>query len=105
MEDCLQITQLLKQFLAPGGALLVADLLKGTQHMPFVLVETQSIMHGLTENSIHSHRMMPHADGFSELEMKEIFEGAGLSGFAFVEAVTRKREDKVYTLFLAKGVN
>lgn len=105
MEDCFQITKLLKSFLNPGGTLLVVDLLKGTQHMPTVIVELFPIMQELMKNAPHSHHMLPHADGFSAEELHDIFTSAGLVDFEFIEAVTRSRENKVYTLFLAKGVN
>lgn len=73
--------------------------------MPDVIVELLPIMQEMMKNAPHSHHLLPHADGFSKEEFHEIFTGAGLINFEFVEAITRKREDKVYTLFLAKGVN
>ncbi|GJJ11061.1 hypothetical protein Clacol_005292 [Clathrus columnatus] len=105
IEDCLKITQLLKSFLAPGGVLLVVDQLEGTHHMPAVLEDTLPIMQEMMKQSPHSHHMIAHAGGFSKEKMEEIYTGAELTDFEFIEAFTKEREGKVFTLFLAKGVN
>ena len=44
---------------------------------------------------------MPHKHGFSEDEIRELFEGAGLASFSYNEVVSGEGD---LDLFIAKGI-
>ena len=47
---------------------------------------------------------IPHAAGFTEAQMREMFEGAGLTQFSFRHALTETFANVEMELFIAKGV-
>lgn len=47
---------------------------------------------------------IPHAAGFTEAQMREMFEGAGLTQFSFRHALTETFAGIEMELFIAKGV-
>ena len=49
--------------------------------------------------------IMAHGDGYDEENIKEIFEGVGLTSVEFEEVYATERERAKFSLFLAKGVN
>jgi len=47
------------------------------------------------------HHIVPHKHGFSEDEMRELFEGAGLVSFSYKEVASGEGD---LDLFIAKGI-
>ena len=81
---------MLTSFLEPGGSLLVVDFVKdGTEGS-----------HVTPESFGH---IVPHRSGFTEDEIREVFEGAGLVEFSFSPATKGKMHGKEVTFFLARG--
>lgn len=67
-----EITRVLVSYLNPGGALFVVDMKK------------------TGESSIPKeyHHIVPHKHGFSEDEIRKLFEGAGLASFSYKEVAS-----------------
>lgn len=87
------MTQILASHLKPGGALLIADRLKSaTSHL--IPASFAAVPEGI----------VTHETGFSEAEMREIFEGAGLVQAEFRHALSETFDDVTMELFVAKGV-
>lgn len=84
-------TALLASFLKPGGALLVVD------HM--ATPETR-------ENDVPEEfrNAVKTTAGFSEAQIREVFEGAGLQEFEFGHALTATVLGKERAAFVAKGL-
>ncbi|PCH38562.1 S-adenosyl-L-methionine-dependent methyltransferase [Wolfiporia cocos MD-104 SS10] len=83
------ITRILAFFLKPGGSLLVADIMKST-------IEGD-IFPGNTD-------VVAHQRGFSEEEMRGVFEEAGLADVTYMLATSGTSHGKPVDLFLACGV-
>lgn len=88
---------MLAYFLKPGGALLVVDLLKTDD--------------AHAEGHVHHHEIpdnahyVAHKGGFREVDMKNVFESAGLSSFDFdPKALAGQHHGHDAHLFIAKGV-
>ena len=87
------MTQILASHLKSGGALLIADRLKSaTSHK--IPASFPAVPEGIITRS----------SGFSEAEMREIFEGAGLVQAEFRHALSEMFDDVTMELFVAKGV-
>ncbi|KAK0498979.1 S-adenosyl-L-methionine-dependent methyltransferase [Armillaria luteobubalina] len=94
-ESTDEITRILAYFLKPGGALLVTDRVS-----PDAVSNTEDIpgKYGA---------FIPHKSGFSEEDMRKLFEGAGLESFSMniIPGATMDMLGlKGQKLFLAKGV-
>jgi len=85
------VTKALASYLKPGGSLLVADLMKPSSAQELFPSET--------------HHVVPHKGGFEEANIRVVFEGAGLTNFAFVTATTAKKHGHPVQFFLASGTN
>lgn len=81
-----EITRVLVSYLNPGGTLFVVDMTKtgGSSKIPE-----------------EYHHIVPHKHGFSEDEMRELFEGAGLVSFSYKELASGEGD---LDLFIAKGI-
>lgn len=88
------ITRKLAFFLKPGGALLVADLVKG---------QDQSLMPSISTDPDLQH-IVPHRKGFDEETMRPTFEEASFGEFTFHPRVRIAKGDKETNVFVAKGV-
>ena len=87
------MTRILVGFLKPGGALLIADILKGGwAKKPFIEAPA-----GWEHSVAHKH-------GFDEAEIKALFEGAGLGQFTFNPDLRAGEGDSETKIFVAKGV-
>ncbi|GJE93361.1 S-adenosyl-L-methionine-dependent methyltransferase [Phanerochaete sordida] len=86
-------TRTLARFLRPGGALLVLDTLRRSDTAP------------VEEIPEEFRPAVAHVGGFTEAQMREAFEAAGLVGFEFGEAMTKTIMGREQTLFIAKGVS
>lgn len=85
-----EITKILAFFLKPGGTLLVSDILKdegGTEIVPE-----------------HARNVVAHTHGFSESDMRGVFEGAGLTAFEFAIVTKANFHEKDIQIFLTKAV-
>ncbi|KAF8162776.1 S-adenosyl-L-methionine-dependent methyltransferase [Crassisporium funariophilum] len=92
-ESIADITRTLAFFLKPGGVLLVVDLLKSED-----LPDAESIF------PEHVHHIVAHKAGFSEEDIRTVFEDAGLSSFFFEpSAISAKKHGNPVKLFIAKG--
>ena len=87
------MTRILVGFLKPGGALIIADLLKGGKGFK----PHADVPAGWEHAVAHKH-------GFDEAEIKAVFEGAGLGQFTFNPDIRIGEEGKEMTVFVAKGV-
>ncbi|KAG7445219.1 S-adenosyl-L-methionine-dependent methyltransferase [Guyanagaster necrorhizus] len=96
-ESTDEITRVLAYFLKPGGALLVTDRVSSD---PVLKIEDIPEKYGA---------IVPHRAGFSEEDMRKLFEGAGLGSFS-LNVIPGATLDAAFTgltnqkLFLAKGV-
>ena len=92
------MTRILASFLKPGGALIVADFLKGG--MP------KAHKHVLpAEGSEGWERNVSHMDGFEEQDIRRVFEDAGLQSFVFNSDVAVGDEEDQMRVFIAKGIH
>ncbi|PBK63804.1 hypothetical protein ARMSODRAFT_1057274 [Armillaria solidipes] len=94
-ESTDEITHILAYFLKPGGALLVTDRV-GSDAVP--KIEDIPEKYGA---------IVPHKLGFSEEDMRKMFEGAGLESFS-LNVIPGVTMDGMFgltdqKLFLAKG--
>lgn len=87
------ITRMLYFFLKPGGSLLIADIL---------LNEEEEFLPDFASDDLK--RTVVRGHGFSEAEIRSMFEGAGLMQFEFALTFTAKTQGKDKQLFLARGV-
>ncbi|KAH7911902.1 S-adenosyl-L-methionine-dependent methyltransferase [Hygrophoropsis aurantiaca] len=83
------VTRIIVSHLKFGGSLLVADLMKEESTVDIFPSET--------------HHLVAHRGGFSEQEMRTLFENAGLRNFSFETATEAKHFGHPVKLFLAKG--
>ncbi|KAK0460712.1 S-adenosyl-L-methionine-dependent methyltransferase [Desarmillaria tabescens] len=96
-ESIDEITRILAYFLKPGGALLVTDRVSSDAELK---------IEDVPENY---EAIVPHKAGFSEEEMRKLFEGAGLGSFS-MNVIPGVTMDDILPglinqkLFLAKGV-
>jgi hypothetical protein len=82
-------TQLLFDFLAPNGVLIVVDILNSLdEHIKF--------------DETYDH-IVPHGSGFDEATMQSTFEDAGLRNFNFVKIASGKMHGRSVNLFMASG--
>jgi SAM-dependent methyltransferase len=90
-DDIAKMTNLLATYVKPGGSLLVADILKEPrpEGEPALLEKYKDVV--------------AHPDGFSDEEMRAVFEGAGLTDFEFVNATKATVHSRDANIFLAKG--
>jgi hypothetical protein len=80
-------------FLKSGGKLFVTDMMSHDGNAFHTNAQFKRAAH-----------TAPHKHGFTENEMKEIFEGAGLTGFPLILNVANAlRGEKDVSLFLAHG--
>ncbi|KAL5524727.1 hypothetical protein ACEPAF_9872 [Sanghuangporus sanghuang] len=93
-ESIQDITRKLVFFLKPGGALLVADLIKG---------EKQTLIGRGISDAAHKH-VVPHQGGFDEVTLRSVFEEAGLEGFTFTPRVRVAKGENEMNIFIAKGL-
>ncbi|KAL4254415.1 S-adenosyl-L-methionine-dependent methyltransferase superfamily protein [Abortiporus biennis] len=84
-----ETTRILATFLKPGGSLLVTDILKND--------ESKDILGDFGH-------VVAHTSGFSEEEVKGIFERAALGEFSFTKATKAKFHGNEVDMFLARGV-
>lgn len=84
------MTRTLASYLKPGGALMVADIMKRT--------DGQEIF-----DKSH-HHVVAHVDGFDEEDMKRIFTQAGLGDYEFSHFTSMKLGGREQNGFLAKGI-
>ncbi|PBK90791.1 S-adenosyl-L-methionine-dependent methyltransferase [Armillaria gallica] len=95
-ESTDEITRILAHFLKPGGGFLVVD-----------LVSSDSVLK--IEDLPEKYKaIVPHKRGFSEEDMRKLFEGAGLESFS-LNVIPDVTMDGIFgltdqKLFLAKGV-
>ena len=87
------MTRILAGFLKPGGALIIADFLKGGMPSKPPIDAPAGWEHSVA-----------HMHGFDEAEIKAVFEGAGLGQFTFNPDIRIGEEGKEMTVFVAKGV-
>lgn len=87
------MTQALGTFLAPGGALLVIDLLKD---------ETLNTSELFPEHGLHN--IVAHRGGFTQIQIQESFIMSGLESFKFEVAIRAKKKGHPVSLFIAQGV-
>jgi hypothetical protein len=85
-------TATLAHFLAPGGVLLVIDIIPPAHEDP---------ANPLFEEKYHA--MVAHRHGFDEATMRSMFEGAGLVDFKYGKTVDMSYEGRDMELFLARG--
>jgi SAM-dependent methyltransferase len=93
LDDIVSTTQALGCFLKPGGSLLVIDLLKD---------QNLNVDEIFPEHERHD--IVAHRGGFSQHEIKEAFDAAGLSSFVFTDGIKAKKSGQPVTLFIARGV-
>ncbi|KAF8652222.1 hypothetical protein AX16_004500 [Volvariella volvacea WC 439] len=91
------VTKTLAFFLKPGGALVVADIIKGYDMV-------SGFVHPGPWTKEEVTRMVPHTHGFDEEDMRKVFEGAGLGSFTFDSTSLVRNAEKDAGLFLAKGI-
>ena len=85
------MTNLIAKYIKPGGSLLVADLLKNPNRK-------------WERDLVEKHKdVVAHQDGFTEDEIRTVFEGAGLVDVKFAEAMKMTMLLHEVTAFLAKG--
>lgn len=89
----MSMTRILTSHLKPSGVLIIADRLKNeTSHlMPSSMPEVPE-------------GVVTHGSGFSEEDVREIFEGAGLKEFEFNHALSEAYQGVVMEVFVAKGM-
>lgn len=80
---------MLASFLVPGGSLLVVD---------FVKMETDGPLGGEAYKHINAHK------GFTEAEMRAMFEGVGLGGFEIKPMGGAEILGLPMKFFVARGV-
>lgn len=100
--DIHSITRMLFSFLKPGGSLLVADILNESH----TNTHPEHPQHDAKEPELlekYKH-IVVHKSGFTETEMRENLEGAGLRGFEFHIAASASLHGKDVKFFLARGV-
>ncbi|KAK7688878.1 hypothetical protein QCA50_007569 [Cerrena zonata] len=90
LEDVEGMTRTLVSYLKPGGALLVADVMKRT--------DGREIFHK------DHHHVVAHTSGFGEDDMKGIFTQGGLGDYEFSHIFSAKLGGHEQDVFLAKGV-
>ena len=90
-EDIIKTTKILAYFLKPGGSLIVADILK-SPNVSVALFADRSVEH-----------IIPHQEGFDEVDMKRTFEAAGLEYVSFERAAEAKRHDQPVEFFLTRA--
>ncbi|KAK0205512.1 S-adenosyl-L-methionine-dependent methyltransferase [Desarmillaria ectypa] len=96
-ESTEEITRILTYFLKPGGALLVTD-----------RVSSDAVLK-IEDIPDKYEAIVPHKAGFSEEDMKKLFEGAGLGSFS-LNVIPGATMDGIFPglvnqkVFLAKGV-
>ncbi|KIJ63336.1 hypothetical protein HYDPIDRAFT_92644 [Hydnomerulius pinastri MD-312] len=84
-----EVTKALVSYLKPGGALLIADLVKDqTSHEVF---------------PDNVHHIVAHKGGFSEEDMRSNFEKAGLKNFTFKIVGSAAHAGHPVSFFLASG--
>ena len=89
--DIAKMTNLIAKYIKPGGSLLVADLLKNPNRK-------------WERDLVEKHKdVVAHQDGFTEDEIRTVFEGAGLVDVKFAEAMKMTMFSHEVTAFLAKG--
>ena len=88
------MTRNLVSHLKQGGMLLIADRIQDASK--------PAIPENMTVNVPVD--AIPHAAGFTEAQMREMFEGAGLTQFSFRHAMTETFANVEMELFIAKGV-
>ena len=91
--DVKQMTSLLVKHIKPNGSLLIADIIKTPRHE-----SEPALLEKYKED-------VAHLDGFSEEDIRSVFEGAGLTDFEFVNATTASipGQSREISIFLAKG--
>jgi 2-polyprenyl-3-methyl-5-hydroxy-6-metoxy-1,4-benzoquinol methylase len=85
-----RITRVLERFIKPGGALIIVDI--------------TSIDDGKEIVDKEYHHVVPHTKGFSEAEIRQTFEGVGLTSFAHKDAGYFEYEGKRINLFVARAI-
>lgn len=91
-SDFASITKTLAFFLKPGGALLVADIMKPEDAGDAPLFDDK-----------YTH-VVPHAHGMSREALQAAVDGAGLADFAFTRISNVNMHGMDAVLFIAKGV-
>jgi len=88
------ITRTLAFFMKPGATLLVTDILlsEAGEFLPDAAVG-------------NAHLTVAHRHGFSEADIRGMFEGAGLVQVEFTPTFSAKMAGKDIRFFLARGVN
>ncbi|KAK0447062.1 hypothetical protein EV421DRAFT_1788372 [Armillaria borealis] len=94
-ESTDEITRILAYFLKPGGALLVTDRV------------SSDAVPKIEDIPEKYEAIVPHKTGFSEEDMRKVFEGAGLESFS-LNVIPGVTMDSMFgltdqKLFLAKG--
>lgn len=88
------MTRNLASHLKQGGMLLIADRIQNASK-PAI---PENLPIDVPVDAI------PHAAGFTETQMREMFESAGLTQFSFRHALTETFAGIEMELFIAKGV-
>lgn len=82
---------LLASFVKPGGSLLVLDFIKREEFK-------------IQDISEEHRRIVSHVGGFTEAQVRDVFEIAGLQDFAFEFALSAKIGERDFDIFVARGV-
>jgi hypothetical protein len=85
------VTQDLVKYLKPGATLAVADIAR---------VEADEDQKAVMAGYEH---IVPHTRGFTEEEIRVLFEGAGLENIVFDRFASAKRQGRDIQFFLATG--
>ncbi|KAI0344984.1 S-adenosyl-L-methionine-dependent methyltransferase [Trametopsis cervina] len=93
--DVNEITRILYTFLKPGGALLITDGIRDPS--PDALLADAEVQEK------YGH-VIAHKGGFSDAEVREIFENAGLVGFDYRPAGEATWQGRTLRFFLARGL-
>ena len=102
IDDTTEITRILAGYLAPGGSLLVADILKAVPN-DTAGGDAQAEPKPEEELLHHFRHVVPHRSGFSEDELRVTFEKARLSGFECKNVFSARLHEQDVDFFLARG--
>ncbi|KAJ8519727.1 hypothetical protein ONZ45_g3353 [Pleurotus djamor] len=104
LPNVAEITKILASYLKPGGSLLVINRLANGKPLPEDLFVRKPNTPDINMNMSAFERLVAHKDGFTETELREIFEGAGLVKFEMRVLSKARGHEFPFPLFIAKGV-